>query len=729
MLIELLHNKIVKDTITDGFVRSVENNLIPKLEYVYGESLLGVRMYEDYLSDGFLFEGEWYYPLTVLTEGGAGTRWISWSVDKKRFTDALPYSYVGEDNIDFKLATDVPEEFRLKLVGRAITYTEDTIPVKVHAVGVDARALSGKYSQTFVDELARQITEEIGGKLGVEGLSDSSLELQLVFAPGTYMEHTSENVTYRRLLMTGRGCQARDFWVRWERLGAAVGYSVSDHPSADTVTFTLGEDVAQKIREKEYRFLCGSNPEKYQSAMGKRTVTEWRELIKTALKRGELTKVPTVMEKDEHIAAVDDKLRALLASMGVNPVAPVAEPEAEYDQTQSELERIAFGIVGAEESEDESEPEYAEVGAGLSGGAVSDALTLEDEPDIEYRDSEYDDESDDLLLADEAEEDGEALADVAALEPEDEYESEPALILGEESFDTEEYEPVLTLEAEPAPAAEQLPDVDDEEMARLTEARLRRELEEKIRRELEAEARAKAEEEQRRMQLEYERLARENERLAELARQAEQRRVKEEEARRLEAERIAREREERRREEELRRQREEERFRLEAQERERLAETARLAVEEQRRLEAEKAEREARAREEAFRLERERLMREEQARRDDERRREEERRRQAELEAKRAAVPPVEYVSKYLKLRFARLFDMNILKRIKEIVEETIVAEGKTDVKIAMKAYPVDSYTINLDIAKIPKTEERLLLAIVQALGNGRIGISKIVVE
>lgn len=721
MLIDLLHNKIVKDTVTDAFMRSIESNLIPKLEYVFGESLLGVRMYEDHLADGFLHEGEWYYPLTVLCEDGASVVWISWEVDKKRFEGKVPYAYVGEDDIDFKIPTDVPEEFRLKTLGRAITYYEDTIPVRVHAVGVDAATLSGKYSQTFVDELARQITAEIGEKLGVEGLCDSTLELQLVFAPGTYMEHTSENITYRRLLLTGKGCQARDFWVKWERLDAAVGFSVSDAVSSENVQFTLGEDVPQKIREKEYRFLCGSNPEKYQSAMGKRTVTEWRELIKTALKRGEITKLELEPTHDEAKNDVDDKLRALLESMGVKTGAPVEEPELEYEKTNSELARIAFGIdADSESEEDEAEElEYAPVGVTLTGGAVSD---------IEYSEGE-----DDLILSEEADEDAEALEDVAALEPEESEEEEEFVFYDDadpepfalEGEGDEEPEPVLSLEEDRQ--SEQHPDSD--ELLRLREARMRAELEAEIRREIEAEARAKAEAEQQRIREENERLASENERLLALARQAEEARQREQEARRLEAERIEREREAKRLEEEAQRQREQEKLRLEAEERNRLAETARLAIEEQRRLEAQRAEREARAREEAFRLERERLAREEEARREDERRREEERRRQAEAEARRAAIPPTEYMSKYLKLQFARRFDMNVLRSIKEIVEQTIVAEGKTDVKIAMKAYPVDSYTINLDITKIPKTEERLLLSIVQALGHGRLGISKIVVE
>ena len=64
----------------------------------------------------------------------------------------------------------------------------------------------------------------------------------------------------------------------------------------------------------------------------------------------------------------------------------------------------------------------------------------------------------------------------------------------------------------------------------------------------------------------------------------------------------------------------------------------------------------------------------------------------------------------------------------KEIVEATLVAERKAHVHIYMKAYPTDAYSINLDM-KLPDTEMELLVTIVKAIGNGHLGITKIIVE
>ena len=119
----------------------------------------------------------------------------------------------------------MPAGFADKLQGRAIDYDRSAIKLTVQAATDDATLLVGKYSQTFIDELARQITQDLCRAASVKDLGTSTMELELVFAPGTYLEHTSENVTYRRLLLVDKGCQARDFWVKWTRLDGKGGFS------------------------------------------------------------------------------------------------------------------------------------------------------------------------------------------------------------------------------------------------------------------------------------------------------------------------------------------------------------------------------------------------------------------------------------------------------------------------------------------------------------------------
>lgn len=580
--------------------------------------------------------------------------------------------------------------------------------LKIHAGSADPAFLDGKYSESFVSELSRQITHAIEDAMGISGLDGSTLRLELVFAPGTYMEHTSDNVTYRRLLLSDKSCQARDFWVKWTRLDGAVAYTVSDDVTEDSIKFELGEDVPQKIREREFRFLCSKNPDKYQSAMGKKTVTEWRELIKRAIRRGDVVKLESELSelaRDEN--SVQDKLLEVLSSFG--RAVEVEEEKREENTASSfdsimELARAALDRESTKEEAEDAAPENTDGEDGLPW------LTLDEEdgadnadapepewaeellPEDEDADGEEPDEySEDYSeepehcepLSEEPEAEEPECEKIEAEEPEAEAEEAE-----EESFPEEDIEDV--------PEAPSVPS--EEEIRREIEERVRRELEEKLRIEYEAKIRLEYEERERdklaeaarREREETEKLRRDNERLAELARLAEAERAREEAERLALIERKAREEEELR----LRLAREE----LMAKERDRLAEAARRAVVEER--------------------ERELLSR-------------------TKTEIPEAPKPIlrepepelVGYIAKHARLMFKGQIDLNVIPRIKEIIENTLISENKLDIPLRMKAYPVDGTTIGLDILRIPESEKQLLVTMMKALGNAGLGIVKITVE
>ena len=328
MIIDLTHNKILKDTVTEAFAVGIREGLVPALSSKYGTRLLGVQMYEDYLKDGFVKDGYAYYPLTVIFPDSIETLWIKWDISRKSdFRDGIQYSYIGE-GIEFLIADDTPAEFSEKLVGRATYFEGGQVKLSIHTNAPAPTFLSGRFSQTFIDEMNRQISAAICRAAEISGIADSSIELSMVFAPDTYMEHTSENVTYRRLLISARGCAPRDFWIKWTRKNSQVAYSVKDNVSADDIVFELGEDVSHKIREKEYRFLVQGNSDKYRTAMGRKNITEWRELIKRAVRRGELSKTYVQTDKEEE-EAFNQTLSGILAKCGVSPASE--KPEEPID--------------------------------------------------------------------------------------------------------------------------------------------------------------------------------------------------------------------------------------------------------------------------------------------------------------------------------------------------------------------------------------------------------------
>lgn len=353
MTFDLLHNKIIKETLTESFEKSVNDNLVPKLHALYGTSLEGVQLYEDYINDNFIKDGYWYYPLTVLIGGIHAVVWVKWDVSVAAdFKNGNPYAYVGNGGIDFIFADDVPLAFKKALEGRSNYFEGGCVKMNVTTDAPNPEMLSGKYSQTFVDEMNRQLSVAISRACGIKGLAESSIELDIVFAPNTYMEHTSENVTYRRLLISAKGCSARDFWIKWTRKNSSVAYSVNDNVTSDDIVFELGEDVSQKIREKEYRFLVYGNSDKYRVAMGRKNVTEWRELIKRAVKRGELMKTMDELEEGSHVAEVSDKLSEILEKCGVS--VPVSTSSDIRVDAQMANEALRLAVLGNGDTETEN---------------------------------------------------------------------------------------------------------------------------------------------------------------------------------------------------------------------------------------------------------------------------------------------------------------------------------------------------------------------------------------
>ena len=783
MKLDLCHNKMIEASVTEGFCRSVEENLLPRLTAKFG-AVSTVQMYEDYIKDGLTLEGVQCYPLTVKVGEDIKTQWIGWEVTSD-FEGGVPYAYVGKENINFKMFDSAPYGFEEKIAGRNRYFEDGLIKINVSAPHPDKLFLAGRYSQTFIDEMSRQLTPAIVSAMSLENIGDGVIELSMVFAPETYMEHTSENVTYRRLLLCDKSSAPRDFWIKWTRLGSHQGYSVSDHVSGEDIVFELGEDVSQKIREKEYRFLLRSGKDKYHNSMGRKNITEWRELIKRAIKRGELTRV----EIKETLSESDGELERRLASvLGITPgkAAPTeisfadATPEesTESDSGLDEITRLALEALNAvrdnqsaevvfedsEVAEDEAEDgedildEHEEVSEEENEPDVAeeDGEYIE-EPDAELDDTEYAEEDEDELSdADEAVYygDGDDIVDEETLaesyvdaggtelteeEAELDFTEDSETLAEQASLDTD----IIDCEDEPAaeePDGECVASVEEEKpvpvSVNLDNYVTRDELRTGIRAELEAAVRAELEAKIR-LEYESEAKARAQREAAELRRECELMKLelekRELEVRRLEAERAEREEAMVAETERLKAQLE---FQLkrDSLERERVAEAARLALEEQKRLAGEKQLVEKMRAEEQERLERER----EEARLAEERRREAERldsinRSNAQptlaVDPEEAPKPEYTYVSKTVRLLFRRSVDPNVTARIYEIIKATVEYYGKESVYMKIRATVPTSDTVNLEFVRIPKEEMELLSNIIKVLGNSGLGIAKAIVD
>lgn len=821
MIIDLTHNKIVKDTISQSFINAVTEKLIPELSAIYGARLLGVQMYEDYIKDNLSQSGFWYYPMTVILPDSHETVWIKWDITRAAdFRDGVPYAFVGEE-LKLIIAEDTPEEFCAKLSGRSTYYEGGHIKLNIHTNAPDPTFLSGRFSQTFIDELARQMTKVISRACAVEGLACSSIELSMVFAPDTYMEHTSENTTYRRLLMSAKGCTPRDFWIRWTRSDSSVAYSVKDTPAEGSITFELGEDVPHKIREKEYRFLVYGNSDKYRNAMGRKNITEWREIIKRAVKRGELTKTAMEISPDAD-AEYNDRLSDILAKCGISAVAQKPEIPTEEKPASPEFSRameIAMAVAGVAEGQSSDINDVAEDNANdfteipLCDGFIESrdkgnpfAAILESEPipeEAEITESiisslqpeegmgaeSKNDGIDDFLSSleitvNESEEETvetiaeSEIADETEAAEESEIADEPEAVAESEIADEPENidEPV-TLEKAESPFAryENLYEDKEEPVASAAEStvisgisqaerealeakiedltKMAQELEEKntmlidalrqsetLRQEQEAELR-------RQLDLEAKERAREKLLFAEAAKAA-----------REENERVARERdalEAKRAEEEAARAAEEEQRRLEA---ERASEIARI--------EASIAERAAIQKNDMERVQAMRARIEEQARiragivapvaEPSPTVVEEPSPAVTAADSAPAAVisepapsvkvtasepvadpvpvfspasPRYTYTSKLLRIQFRNKVDPNVTSVIHRLMSEALEKNYKSHVYMKVKATIPEENVVLLNFVKFPQEEMELLVAIINHLGEAKIGITKIILE
>lgn len=544
MNIDFLHNQIIRDTITPKFIESFNDNLVPYLMSEYGSSLDEIQFYEDHITSGLRIGGEFFYPLTLVVAGRTVVRAVKWQVSNYRNYDKFnPFSYKGKEPLEFVLLDSIPDSVAAVIKNKPIySKSGEAVQLVLTSASEDKTFLAGKYSQGFVDLMASSLTKIIEREFGISGLAESGVVVELRFAPGTFMEHIVGNTTYRRLLIKARGCAPRDLWIKWTRLDGVGTYTISDNVSEGDVEFALAEDVSGKIREKEYRYLTSEGADRYQHAMSRKNITEWRDMMRRVIRRGEVVKLDSPVEE---------------ASV---------EPEI---------------------SEAVSEPAYVAEEKSASSD-LSELMAMLDIPDDEVEVQTEDDEDDDLAallksaigLTAVKEEKYDEPAEADEPEYTDSYIEEEEVVDAEDEEDDEE--PVYAEDSDGYVRVE--PSVISE---KVDEERIRYEIEQKIRAEMEAELAKKAREAEELRQRLEEKLraeAREKELLAEAAKAAI-----------LEQQRLAKEREEReaREREEAARRAEEERIRA-------AEEKARAEAEAKAKAEAEaRAAEEARAKAEA----------------------------------------------------------------------------------------------------------------------------------
>ncbi len=311
------------------------------------------------------------------------------------------------------------------------------VKIRIEAVGGDLDRIACRYPTSFMNEMASQLTSAIEDACGVLGLADSSVTLVMMFASSTYMEHISGNVTYRRLMLIDAVSAPRDFWIKWTRLDSSEN-SFTD----ENILFELGEDVEQTILQREYKYLLNSGKEKYHNSMSRKKVTEWREVIKRAAKRGELEKpesdyelAPETLELEERIADLLGK--KLEHKAEIKAESPSAMPENDEFSLAMEKARMVVEDSSDEENESvtladiadeiiERSEEQKEIPLISEGDDEGEIIEAESE-ELDFTDVEADEDEPftEEELLEEYEEEPEDIAEELETEFEEELEIEP----------------------------------------------------------------------------------------------------------------------------------------------------------------------------------------------------------------------------------------------------------------------------------------------------------------
>lgn len=699
MRTNLLYNKIVADTASEGFIESFNKIALPKLTEKFPEAD-EVIIYEDYLSDGLMANGSFYCPLTLSFDGGFSRAFASWRCDSKRFESSIPYAYIGKELLNIEISDTAPEAIEKKIEGRVPFFASDAIKLKLEAAAPTKTFLSGRYSQSFVELMREGITRALEKEFRITGVKDSTLEISLAFLPESFMEHVVDNVSYRRVLISANACSKRDLWIKWTRLDGCGNYTISSRVAKEDVLFELCDEVPDKIREREYRYLIRSaGHSAYKNAMSRKNFTEWRELLKRVIKRGEVCELP-----EDNVAVIDNAheepvIQEPAVELHTEPLREIPSEEntysepAEIDAFDSEITLKLKSVLesydistSTEEAleEEEINPDLTKLlSAFVPGYSEETDTTGEDFSDITPEEDELPpfDMDEDLSASDEeelAEESDEEISDYT-----EELEENEALEEIEEPEKIEEapYKEFIHEYAYQTVSG----DISEKENEIISLQERNEELLQKL---SDAEA--------------------ENERLLELVSTYEK---KIEEARSermtlIESLDAAKRREER--------------------VRDRLAEAARLAVAERREEdkpvyneEAPKEEPVVKAPEVIATVEEDEPQAPEAS--------------AAEiapaLDEKTEISTPVRYVSKVADISFRHPVDPNITKRIQDIIVTTVKYFGKENVYMKIKATIPDSFMVRLEFVKIPENESELLADIIRVLGHSKLGITKVLLD
>ena len=229
-----IHSSVI-DWLCSSELYNSLNEVVNRIAEIDG-TVKKVQMYEDFLlpNDNYRFgkypfmdDNRIYYPLTLIHRKNIwDIQWISWSRSNIRVQ--CPFSLVEEEKLE--ICKEVPSEFIDAIEGKELVYFRKTKYANPE-FPIQQRRSIGRYNQSFIDEVARQISEELMALSGC------------VLSPkwGIVMEemHLTYEINkrkYRVFKLSTSIAECISIGVCWEG-----EYDVCDYIKKDSVKFQLTE--------------------------------------------------------------------------------------------------------------------------------------------------------------------------------------------------------------------------------------------------------------------------------------------------------------------------------------------------------------------------------------------------------------------------------------------------------------------------------------------------------
>lgn len=237
-----------------------------------------IQLYDDYLSENFVFEGYVYYPVTLIKKKGADIYWIRWKMN----TDTLTDSYKKLDIIESADA-NVPEEFKNRMSQRAFCFDrKQSFPfIYDNKWEVTSKFVNKCYyeyldyspekhiEQRLLDDIAYQLTEGIISLSPREGIINEDYDF---FLPSVAYKSPAfrENKCFFPIGIRDHYAFDLNIWVSSPRRISG---------GLEKLEIEICESIDESVFEECYRDLIqsGFKPAKNQMEFSPKKITEFLE--------------------------------------------------------------------------------------------------------------------------------------------------------------------------------------------------------------------------------------------------------------------------------------------------------------------------------------------------------------------------------------------------------------------------------------------------------------------